>query len=231
MTAREADDFWMLTLSNFLTLRAGIANGAGKVLADAGFERPDIPGLDEPPGGLDQMLWECIWFETMAGAASTFARQQPTDEVAGAALQLAYLERVTKALNDAGPRPGPVVEAALFLSLASARHMQGAQGLPAAVQTMEAQLMKVQAGLKRGPQRKQELAELWRRPVRTFLRSLWETEPAMLKLDAKALWEVWLEREPRVVERLQRNREVKWPSERTAHGAVREMVRDIKTYH
>lgn len=225
------DEYSTLMVQNFLTLRAGLTNAAAKTLEDAGMERTRIPDIDQPPGGMDPLFWEAIWFETLSDDAALFAANNPTPEAANAAATLHHLSRITNALNAAGTNPMPLIEAAVFMGLATGRHIKTTGALPAEATVLAAKLEKVTAGLRRGPQEKQRLAELWRRPLRTFLSGLWEKEPATLRLDAPALWSLWLEREALVVERLRGNREVKWPSDRTAHGAVRDLVRQLQTAH
>lgn len=224
------DEYSQVIASSFLVLRAGLTNGAGKVLEEAGMQRTAIPALDKPPGGMDQLLWEAIWFESLADDAVLFAANNPTPEVVQAARTLAYLDRVTRAIVAAGNVPMPLCEAAFFMSIATANHLQAHGAMPDASPAQEAELAARAERLSRGPERKKELAALWRDPLRSFLESLREAEPATLRLDAPTLWSLWPERNPKEVGRLQSNRLVRWPSDATAHKAVRAIIIEMTAH-
>ena len=231
MDHQSHDEIEQLIIKDFLLLRAGLTNEAQEILTAAGFIRTPVPNIDTPPGGIDQLFWEAIWFESLSDDAALFARRNPTMEVVGAATSLAYLARVQSALYAAERDIMHVLSAAVFMSMATARHVQMRGAIPAeaaaASEELAARAQRLGKGLMEGPERRREIAEIWKGPLRNFLHGLRQSEPALLGLDGTSLVSLWMERNATEVARLKDSRLFDFPSADTLRKAARKIVKEL----
>lgn len=214
------EDYSKIVAENFVSLVEGLSASAIKTLVDAGMEPPPL-SRDQPQGFGDQVLWDTLRGETAADMARAFAEERPAPEIVAAATRLVYLERVRTALNESRD-PLLLVEAASFLATTVSLHMKaGGVGTPA-LSRME--------GLVIGPAERSRQQSRWKDPLREFLSCLRDEEPLTLKLTARQLWNLWMERDHQKVGRLRESQEVQWPSDATGRREVQKIVRELTAH-
>lgn len=219
-TSRWLDDgYSKVVADNFVGLVEGLTAAAIKTLAEAGMDTPPLPR--DPPGGIDPVLWDTLRGESAADVARAFAEENPTPEVIDAAKRLVYLERVRTALNESRD-PLLLVEAASFLATTVSLHMK-AEGVATPA------LAKIE-GLAGGPPARSQRQNRWKEALSKFLTDLRKSNPLALNLTARELWKLWIERDPKEVEKLQHSREVQWPSEATGMKEVQKIVREMTSH-
>ena len=123
-------------------------------------------------------------------------------------------DSITKALEAAGVKPAPVIEAAVYMSLATARHMK-ANSATLPLQEVESQLARHRDGLKKGPAAAAEKAKYWTGKVTTFTDEFYGVDRLRLKLNGADVWKAFNEENPRAAETAGRLRKT-WPSDGTA---------------
>lgn len=213
------DGYSKVVAENFVGLVEGLTAAAIKTLAEAGMDTPPLPR--DPPEGMDPVLWDTLRGETAADMARAFAEESPTLGVIDAAKRLVYLNRVRTALNESRD-PLLLVEAASFLATTVSLHMK-AEGVATPA------LAKIE-GLAGGPPARSERQSRWKDALKSFLADLRKSEPLALKLTARELWKLWIERDQKRVNRLRASQEVQWPAEATGMKEVQKIVREMTSH-
>lgn len=105
--------------------RNNLLNAAGVTLKEAGWTPPDMPPSDEPPGGMDALLWGSIYHAALLDSATAFAEDVPDEGVQTAIKILSALRRVAEVLALPSPGHMGVADAGFWLMAAMSYHLGG----------------------------------------------------------------------------------------------------------